>query len=292
MVKIRKFLSLIISLFVILSNIAFAQYSDPSQYEGRPIDDSGEGIDYYREGDVIVYPDKSNQGPGMGNYEGLSEDELRAMVKSKMGEKFSEEEFQRMTASRRKSDERKEAFSYEHEGYENRYYEGPSYEGFSKEQMIFGMVFEYIGDDVDPREIKQYCNEPEKMAEIVIAKFNEKTSGQDLCSKFEEKESNCEEQAKKACEQMGKPYVREGATEMEKINALAYSCPMNKEKIIEACKRRSELFTKQKLQDMGRECEDRFNSDGEKRMRECEAFRQNAVCDKEKYMRQCVGPVR
>src|SRR3989344_3484527 len=79
MVNIRKSLSLVISLFVLLSNVAFAQYSDPSQYEGRPIDPSREGIDYYREGDVIVYP--SNSGPGSmdDRYRNMNEDEMRRL---------------------------------------------------------------------------------------------------------------------------------------------------------------------------------------------------------------------
>ena len=212
------------------------------------------------------------------------------MARAKMGDRFSEEEFQNMMASRKKSEERKDAFSYEHEGYENRYYEGPSYEGYSKEHMIFSKVFEYIGDDIDPREIKQYCSEPEKMADIIIAKFREKTSTQIICSKFEEKDSSCGENAKKTCEQVGKPYVREGASDMEKINALAYSCPMNKENIMEACVKRSKFYSEQRLRQSGKDCEDKFNFDGERRLKECGQFRQNSICDREKYMSQCIGP--
>src|SRR3989344_4572906 len=288
MVNIRKSLSLVISLFVLLSNIAFAQYSDPGQYEGRPIDPSREGIDYYREGEVIVYP--SNSGPG--NMDGnFNEEEMRRLMKEKYGDKFSEEAFNKRIIEMRGREQRKESFSYENEGYENRYYEGPSYEGYSKESMIFSMVFEHIGNDIDPREIKQYCSEPEKIADMVILKFKEKVGDlQSVCSKIAEKEKNCLENSKKSCEQAGKPYVKEGANELEKISALAYACPLNREKILEACKKRSEYYTGQRMQNMGRECEERFNSDGEKRVRECEQFRQNSVCEKEKYMMQCTGP--
>src|SRR3989344_7998418 len=98
MAEPKKLISLISIGLVILSNLAFAQFDDPSQYEGRPIDPSREGIDYYREGEVIVYP--SNSGPG--NMDGnFNEEEMRRLMKEKYGDKFSEEAFNKRISEMR-----------------------------------------------------------------------------------------------------------------------------------------------------------------------------------------------
>src|SRR3989338_1634675 len=134
MVKVKKLFSLLAIVLLMLNNAVFAQYTDASYYEGRPIDKSREGIDYYREGDVIVYPGSM----------GSSENDM-------MG----------------------------------RFRRGDIDEGYTKEHMIYGMVFEHIGDDIDPREIKQYCSEPEKIADIIISKLKEKIGGiQNVCARF------------------------------------------------------------------------------------------------------------
>ena len=98
-IKVKRALSLLVIIFIIFSNAALAQYdssgADPGSYEGRPIDPSREGIDYQREGDIIVY---RNEGHGQNNQRfgpgEMNEEELRAMAKAKMGSSFSEEEFQ------------------------------------------------------------------------------------------------------------------------------------------------------------------------------------------------------
>ena len=177
MIKVKKFFSVLIILLLILTNVAFAQYTDASSYEGKPIDESKEGIDYYKESDVIVYPARisSEESRMMERYKkgSITEEEMRRIAKAKLGEDFDEIGFKRGMIEIKERTMRKDAFSYEHEGFEERYDIGPSYEGYSKEHMIFGMVFEHIGDDIDPREIKQYCDNPDKIADIVIEKFRE-----------------------------------------------------------------------------------------------------------------------
>ena len=145
MVKVKKFFSLLVIVFLILNNVALAQYTDSSYYEGRPIDESREGIDYYREGDVIVYPG------GMGSSENemmerfrrgdIDEGKMREIAKEKFGERFDEIEFEKGMLEMKERAKRKEAFSYEHGGFGGSYYMSPSYEGYSKEHMIYGMVF-------------------------------------------------------------------------------------------------------------------------------------------------------
>lgn len=293
MVNANKLLSLIVSLFLILSNIAIAQLSDSSSFEGKPIDPSREGIDYYREGDVIVYPHKmgSREKEMMERFNRgeFSEEEMRRMAKEKFGKDFNEMEFKKSMIEFEERMERKDTFSYEHEGYEGYDY-GPSYEGYSKEHMIFGMIFEYIADDIDPREIKQYCKEPEKIADILISKLKESVGElQSICGKFAEMETKCEEHSKKACSQIGTAFVREDATEMEKINAIAYSCPVNNYAIVEACKKRSKFHLQQRIENADEECRKRFDFEGERLLRECERFKQDQICDREKYIERCIG---
>ncbi|MBI1936448.1 hypothetical protein HYS31_08525 [Candidatus Woesearchaeota archaeon] len=246
MVNAKRGFSLLSIIFLILGNVAFAQ-SDPSVYEGKPIDPSREGIDYYREGDIIVYPSRE-----MGYMEGfrrgdISEEELKKMAKARLGDKFNEMEFKRGFAEFNDRMERKDAFSYEHEGY-SAYSSGPSYEGYSKERMLLGMLYEYFGDDIDPREIKQRCNEPENIADEIISRLKEKMDIQNVCKRIEDQEVKCEEYSKQSCSKIGTAFVREGASETEKLNAVAYSCPVNRDAIAEACKRRNKYQMEQRLE--------------------------------------------
>ncbi|MBI3035569.1 hypothetical protein HYY71_04560 [Candidatus Woesearchaeota archaeon] len=287
---------------LILSNIAFAQSYDssgpgPSYYEGRPIDPAGEGRDYYREGDMIVYPAQisSEEKRMMERFarSDMSEDEMRKIAKSKFGESFDDMQFQKGMMEFKDRMSRKDAFSYENEGYGQRYYVGPSYEGYSKEHMVFGMIFQYIGDEIDPREIKQYCNEPEKIAEMVISKFKEKVGDlQKVCSQAEEQETNCQEISKKACSQIGTPHVREDSTELEKIQSIAYSCPPNKDAIIKSCILRIKNSIEQNSRHARESCMKRFEFEGERLLKECERFKEHQICEKEKFIERCMGGIK
>ena len=281
MIKVKKYFSLLIIIFVILSNIAFAEsISSNSGFNENKV--SNEEVQS-KEEDVMNRFMKGEAG----------EDEMRAVAKAKMGAGFSEEEFQKGMMELKQRASRKETFSYEHEGYEGSYYVSPSYEGYSKEHMIFGRVFEYIGDEIDPREIKQYCNDPNKIADLVISKFKEKVGDlQKICSQMEEQEAKCNQMSKKTCSQIGTPHVREGASDLEKIQSVAYSCPVNRGAIIEACKIRDKSNIEQRMQDVAESCEQRFDFQGERLMQECERFKEHQICDKEKFMSQCLGGIK
>jgi len=223
----------------------------------------------------------------------ISKDEMRKLAKEKMGGKFDEMEFEKGVLEMKERMSRKDAVSYENKGYGQRYDPGPSYEGYDKEHMIFGMVFEQIGDDIDPRDIKQHCNEPEKIADIVISKLREKIGDfQNLCAKFDEQGSKCADYAKKGCSQMGTPMVRQDATEIEKINSVAYSCPANPDAIKEACKKRGMAYVGQRMENAEHSCRVRFDFEGERLLKQCEQFRESNICDKEKYLNRCMGGMK
>jgi len=296
MAKAKKRIYSLLIILIVLSNIAFAQYDDPGSYEGRPIDPSKEGIEYHREGEVIVYPVgiSSKEKDMMERFVkgDFSEEEMRRIAREKFGKEFDEMEFKKSMMEFEERMERKEAFSYENEGYQ-RYYYGPSYEGYSKEHMIFGMIFEHIGDEIDPRDIKQFCNEPEKIADMVITKLREKVGDlQNICKGIEEQESRCNDEIKKSCSKIGTAIVRDDATELEKLNAIAYSCPGNKDAIVEACKRRSKFHMEQRLEKLDEECGKRFDFEGNRLIQECEKFKQNQLCDKEKFIRRCMSGIK
>lgn len=297
MIKVKKSVAILVIAFLILSNVAFAQYSDPSSYEGRPIDPSKEGKEYYKEGNIIVYTAQtsSQEKETMERFTRgeFSEEEMRSMAKAKLGGKFSEEEFKRGIMESKKRMNRKETFSYEHGGFEQRYYVGPSYEGYSKEHMVFALIFEHIGDEIDPREIKESCDEPEKIADKVIIKLKEKVGDlQSLCKQAEEQEAKCNEMSKKTCSQIGTPYAREGASELEKIQAVAYACPVNKDAIVEACKKRSKLQLEQQTKQSSESCERMFEYQGERLLEECRRFKENQICGKDKYIERCMGGIK
>ncbi len=253
MIKVKKSLYVIFIAFIILNIFIFAQSSDASC--SSHVDEKGCTVTQCSDGSG------STTCPG-----------VQDMMESKA----------RM--------ERKETFSYENEVVEHRYDAGPSYAGYSKEQMIFGLVFEQIGDDIDPREIKQDCNDPNKIADIVISRLKEKVGDiQKLCGKFEDKELNCNEQSRKMCSQIGIPVVRENANEMKKIQSVAFSCPVNKDAIVEACRHRSKSYLEQQIKNIDESCEKRASFDQERMEKECKKLKQYQVCDKDKYIQQCLN---
>ncbi len=281
MIKINKSISLLTVIFLIISNIAFAQAADSFESDSNT--------------QVSTIDINSKEKEMMGRFmKGeLSEDKMRSMAKEKFGNAFDEMEFQKGIIELKDRMKRKEAFSYENEGFRGKYDIGPSYEGYSKEHMVFGMIFEYIGDDIAPREIQQYCNDHNKIADIIIGKLKKKVGDiQNICSKAEEHEAKCTEIVKKGCSQIGTPFVREGATEQEKIQSVAYSCPANKDAIVQACKLRAKFYMEQRAKNVDESCEKRFDFEGQRLMKECARFKQYQACDKEKFMNQCMGGIK
>src|SRR3989338_1741195 len=62
--------------------------------------------------------------------------------------------------------------------------------GLSKEEIIFGKIFEILGE-VDESEVMPYCDNPGKIAEIVISKVKVKIGDiSGICEKIGKDESN------------------------------------------------------------------------------------------------------
>ncbi len=296
----KRVYSLALVLIMLFSAISFAEEQrgyervefDSDLYEDKSKERDESGVEY-EERVIVNYDTEESREMMERMMRGeLSEDEMHRMAKVKFGEGFSEEGFESGMKDFKRMMSRKEAFSYEHQGYEQyeqKYYSRPSYEGYSKEHMIFGMVFEDIGEDMDPRDIKQYCNEPEKIADIIINKFREKVGdAQKVCSRIDEQEAKCNENSKKTCSQIGSAFVKEDATEIEKINAVAYSCPVNKDALIEACKARSKFYSEQRINNADEVCRERFDFEGERLIKQCERFKESHICEKDRYIELCL----
>ncbi|HLC60672.1 MAG TPA: hypothetical protein VJJ52_04540 [Candidatus Nanoarchaeia archaeon] len=289
MAGIKKSLSFLIVGCIILSSIAFAQSastnvsasanSDNKNFESSGSFDSGMSSNGMVQSSI-------NHEPG--------EDEMRAMAKERMGDEFSEEEFQRMIKSRGQNNlnERsfnQDDFSYEQKGFEHRYDAGPSYEGYSKENMIFAMVFENIGGDFDPREIKDKCSNPDKLADYIINKLKERVGDiKSLCSKMEKQEASCDEETKTMCSRIGTPSISGNSDEMEKVQSVAASCPVNKDAIIQSCMLRSKSYIEQHSKTTDSMCEQRANSASTDINRECENYKSRQICDKDAFVQQCL----
>ncbi len=273
----KKLASLLVIAFFILSNIAFAdssQNSSESVSVKQKVVSSGSYMDLYLKGE-------------------MSEDDLRIMEKNKLGNKFDEMAFQKNLLELKGRMERKESVSYEHQGIRQYYDFGPSYVGYSKEQIIYGKVFIIISDEIDPRDIKQYCSEPSKAAGIIIGKVKERVGDlQKICTQFDDNESKCTEMGKNNCAQIGTARLKEESGEMEKLQAIAYSCPVNKNSIVQACVASDKHYMRQKIGNLAESCAKRFDLEGDRLVKECEKYKQNVICDKDKYMSQCMAGMK
>ena len=259
MVKLKKSLSFLVITFVLLGNFAFAQST------------SGEI-------NASTSSDKVNFKGGLAGSFNLDNGHNDNEGQNSMDNNHDEMQFNHND------------FSYEQKGFGQSYDAGPSYEGYSQENMIFGMVFEKIGNDIDPREIKQYCSDPNKIADIVIAKLKSKVGDiASLCKKIEERESNCNDYSKKMCSLIGTPVINANSNEMEKVQSVAFSCPANKDAIIGACLIRSRSYMEQQMKNIDQSCEQRASMDADRINKECDNFRSRQVCDRDKYISQCIS---
>ena len=120
-------------LFFFILNIVYvadAVMVPHSDYESKPIDPAREGKDYHRDGNIIIYSSAAGNGMSFDRME-MDEGKMRQMAKEKLGDEFSEEEFQHMLDEMKNRTIRKDTFSYERSGYATRFSnEGPSYDGY------------------------------------------------------------------------------------------------------------------------------------------------------------------
>ncbi|MBS3110540.1 hypothetical protein J4435_00420 [Candidatus Woesearchaeota archaeon] len=187
---------------------------------------------------------------------------------------------------------RNSEFSYEREGFDDRMDYGPSYGGYSKEHMVFGMVFQHIGDDINPRSVKDYCDNPEGMADIVIAKLKEKVGDlQSICAKAGAEETKCGEMVKEGCMRMGQFFPPEGREmdDMMRAEMAANACPPNKDALEKACKARIADQLRDHKEKSEERCKWMMEAEGKRMLADCERARQNQDCDKDRFMERCRG---
>ncbi len=283
----KKILSLTAILLLVLSSLSFAEDStilpvmEPS---------SDESVDESR-GDNEERSEKSD---GVG----IDKEKLREMAKKRMGEKYNDDEFERMMREKSRMMEKgfsafgdghekkgRPGFYYENTAMESQYDLGPSYEGFSDEMKVYGKIFELIGDEIDPREIKSHCQDPQKIADVVIGKLKDKIGGlANICKGMGDFEEQCAERAEKMCSLIGIPHAMADASEDQKVMALANACPVNKDAMLSACKLRMRQYTDQwSKSDM---CDKMYADD--RVARECgQMTGVKEFCDKDKFMEQC-----
>lgn len=166
---------------------------------------------------------------------------------------------------------------------------GPSYEGHDKEMMLFGRVFMHIRDEMDPTNIKQYCDNPNEMADIVISKLKEKIGDvANVCIEIEEQDRECKENIKVSCSQISQPDLRYAIDEMDKLEILANSCPINKDAIIKACVLRLEENMQDRFDIMEYNCDYQWESYGKKDRENCERMKRDILCDEDEYINNCM----
>ena len=166
---------------------------------------------------------------------------------------------------------------------------GPSYEGYDKEMMLFGRLFHYIEDEMDPAQIKQYCSNVEEMADIVISKIKAKIGDvSNVCDDFGEEESECEEKSKKHCSMMGQPDTSYAIDELHKQEILSSSCPVNSNAIKEACIARMKQYTEDRMQYVEEDCEYQWESYGKQNQENCERMDSQMICDESEYIQNCL----
>ena len=167
----KKTLSLAAIVIMILSTLAFAQEQTVLPPPGPPQEESASagggfgaggspgqgGFDRGERPGMPVFGDEWSDKPSMG---GIDKEELREIARKRMGDKYSDEVFERMM--REKVGMGTPAFmdSSQRKGNAELYYDnnvieyrddlGPSYEGDSDEMKVHGRIFRLIGDQFNP----------------------------------------------------------------------------------------------------------------------------------------------
>lgn len=166
---------------------------------------------------------------------------------------------------------------------------GPSYEGYNKESMLFAKLFGYIHDEMEDFESMDYCSEPEKTADIIIAKVKGKVGEiSSVCKEMESYEKECREKATKDCSMMGQADTSYAVDEMHKYEILSGSCPVNKEAIERSCILRFKQNIEDRSEFAKENCENQWESYGKQNHAQCKSASVQMVCDEDSYLKSCL----
>jgi hypothetical protein len=162
---------------------------------------------------------------------------------------------------------------------------GPEYQ--NKEEMLFGRLFHLIEDDINEFEMLQLCGTPDKIADIVIEKVTGRIGDiSNACSEIENHELECKERIERDCGQMGKPDLRYAQDEREKKEMMAWSCPPNKEAIVDLCIENSGEWIDEKLNYVEEDCEFEWKRFGGANDPSCNS--RDEQCDESNFIDQCL----
>lgn len=172
--------------------------------------------------------------------------------------------------------------------YEKEEFQEDRFMGLSKDQMIFEKVFEFLGD-VDESEVMPYCNDPEKIADIILSKVREKIGDvSNVCQKIAEDEGNCKEEVKFHCSRFRQQDIEDSIDETDRLEILANSCPADEEAIVNLCILRSKEYMEQNLEFAEENCEFQWEDYGHEQQKNCELQLRDTVCEEDEYIEDCL----
>jgi len=171
--------------------------------------------------------------------------------------------------------------------YERGYYGPP------REEMMFGLLFQHIDDEIDFFEISKQCSDPEAIVDELIAQLKRKVPDfSQACDQLAQNVAECEERVERDCSQIGQPHFNDEADELRQIEARAWACPPDEDAIIEACVIRSAEYNKERLNYVDEICEERWKFDQTRIQRDCSQQGEHLNCDKDAYVKNCLGNMR
>jgi hypothetical protein len=163
------------------------------------------------------------------------------------------------------------------------------FRGKNKDEIVFEMVFELLGDEIDEREVMPFCNNPEKIADIIIGKVNDKIGAvSNACDEIGERETSCKEEVEFRCSGFMNTQAHDAFDELDRLETLVNSCPVNEGAIVELCVFHSKEYMEQDLEFIEQNCGFQWEDYGQHDQKYCEQNLRNNNCDEGEYMEECL----
>lgn len=165
---------------------------------------------------------------------------------------------------------------------------GDQEDEYTKENFVFERVFELMDEEIDEREIMQMCSNPEDIADFILDKVHNKISDVSETCEFIEKDAvSCEEEIERRCS-FGGENLEEARDEQEKLEIRSYSCPVNKEAIVDLCVYHSKQSFESQSEFIEEDCEYQWEDYGQENQRYCEQDKENSQCNEDEFIEDCL----
>lgn len=162
------------------------------------------------------------------------------------------------------------------------------FRGLSKEDRIFENVFQYI-DDIDESDVMPFCNDPEKIADIILSKVNDKLGDvSNACEKIIDSSENCEEEVRYHCSRYRQD-IDDAFDELDRLEILANSCPVDENSIVDLCIFHSKEAMEQNLEFVEQDCGYQWEDYGQQDQKYCLQNLQYNLCDEDEYIDDCLA---